>query len=114
VLQKYTFAGEGVFFLIFFSFDRGSSIMIDILLFKYAFSKKFSVARLYLLLIYAAVEIAGILGCIVYYGLNSSNFWSEGYVFIIFNAVMTVAYLRRYFFLREVKMQAIEETEAEK
>jgi len=114
LLRKYAFAGESILFLIFYAFDRGSSIVIDILLLGHAFRKKFTVTRMHLLLIYSVLEIAGIFVYIIYYGLNGSRLWSEGYIFIIFNAVMAVTYLRRYFFMRDVKIQALTEMEAEK
>jgi len=112
ILQKYTFESEGIFFLVFYSFDRGGSIVLNILLLGQSFRKKLSVARLHLFLIYVALEIAGIIGYIVHYRLDSSHLWSEGYIFIIFNAVMTVIFLRRYFFLREIKMYELAEMEA--
>jgi|GEM_PF-5690343 len=99
------------FFIAYFSFFCGSKFVIDSLLIRGALSNKVSFLRMYLLLAFIIIEISIMVVNCFYYSLSVGDFWSDGYIFMIFYFVMIITCLRRYRFLRDLKKEIVTQTE---
>ena len=109
------FIGESQFFVIFYSFERGVSIVVDILLLRRvifnSIIKNAMSEQIHLLLLYAAVQAAGFAVDIVYYCFFDSRFFTDGYLIMLLEAVLAVVYFRRYCLLRTIREEFSKETE---
>jgi len=112
ILFAGSLTGDPLIFTLYFLFERGGCIVLDMLILKLCLAKRKELIMLngsYLLAVFIVLQAVGFIVNIFFYLFSNKNFWVDGYLIMTLEAVMVIVYLHAYLTIHSIKSKAKDE-----